>query len=361
MKKIFIATSFIMLMQVAASGQLVIQPSIPSVGLIQKNQLWNVLVVNGAAANYKCVIQFILKDRTTGLEVLTASTGQFEIGNGTKQLNANLLSPIQYNYLQAGMDNRLQGLLPAGSYVACYQLVSLSTGKAENLAEECVQFDTEPLSPPMLIFPADSAAMENAPVQFSWMPPTPEGMFDRLRYELLITEIKTGQKAEEAMQENLPFYSDGALFTNRMNYPASATAFEKDKWYAWQVVARDDRAYAGKSEVWVFKIGANEAVKKTSNDSYISINDNTADGKIFYIAGKELLVKYYSSEKSGNTRIIISTMNGTVIQQSTENIVYGDNYFKIPLSSAVDKNQLYKAEIKSLNNKTYSILFSIIQ
>ncbi len=150
---------------------------------------------------------------------------------------------MQYNYIVSGIGNRLQGLIPAGSYMACYRLVN-STSK-DNLAEECVPFDAEPLSPPMLIFPADSAQLEAAPNQLSWTPPAPDGMFDRLHYEIVITEINEGQKASEAIQENLPFYSDGSLYTNVMNYSGTGSSFEKDKWYAWQVIAKDDGNYAG--------------------------------------------------------------------------------------------------------------------
>lgn len=358
MKKIFIATLTILLMQVAASGQVTIQPGIPAVGLIQKNQLWNVLLVNSTSTNYKCVLQLVLRDRTTGMEIITASTRQFDVAAGARQLNANLVGPVQYNYLLPGTDNRLQGLLPAGNYTACYELTTVYP-KIEKLAEECVQFDAEPLSPPILIFPADSALLENLPNQFSWIPPTPEGMFDRLRYELLITEVKDGQKAEEALQDNIPFYNDGALFSNRMSYPASAAAFEKDKWYAWQVTARDDKAYAGKSEVWVFKVVKEKPVKSPYNDSYIFVNGNASENNIFYITKKELLIKYYSFEKAANTSIIIKTTAGNIVQQGNQDVKYGDNFFTLPLSAAVAKGQLYRVEIKDSNNKVHTILFSI--
>jgi hypothetical protein len=359
MKKIFIALIILLWAQAAAIGQVTIQPGLPAVGLIQKNQLWNVLIVNGSTAAYKCILTISLKDRSTGIDVLTATSGQFDIGAGAKQLNINLLNPIQYNYVTGGADNRMQGLLPAGTYMACYQLVAVSTGKPETLAEECVQFDAEPLSPPMLIFPADSSLLETLPNQFSWMPPTPEGMFDRLRYELVITEIKEGQKAEEALLVNLPFYNDGALFSNRMNYPVSAIAFEKEKWYAWQVTARDDKAYGGKSEVWVFKINDNKITTIKTNESYISVNSNASDNNIFHLIKQELYIKYYSSDKAVTASIIIKNLEGNIVQQNNQKIVYGDNFFKINLSNTLVKGQLYKAEIKGSNNKFYSIIFSI--
>jgi hypothetical protein len=356
MKKIFIALIAVLITQADAWAQVTIQPAVPAVGLIQKNQLWNVLIVNNSSISYKCVLEISLRDRATGIDVLTASSGQFDIGAGAKQVNANLLNPIQYNYLLGGIDNRLQGLLPAGTYTACYQLVTVS-GKPETLAEECVQFDAEPLSPPMLIFPADSSLLDNIPNQFSWMPPTPEGMFNRLRYELIITEIKEGQKAEEALLENIPFYNDGALFSNRMNYPASAIAFEKEKWYAWQVTARDDKAYAGKSEVWVFKITKEAKTVNPANDIYLLMQDEVKG--TYQINSKNLHIKYFSYSSDDEGQVIFSDEKGNTIKTVKQKIVQGDNYFSFSLTHQFHSGKVYRATVVQKNNKRHTLTFSI--
>jgi hypothetical protein len=357
MKKIFIALIILLSTQAAVIGQVTIQPGLPAVGLIQKNQLWNVLVVNGSTAAYKCILTISLKDRSTGIDVLTATSGQFDVNAGAKQLNVNLLNPIQYNYVTGGADNRMQGLLPAGTYMACYQLVTVAAGKPETLAEECVQFDAEPLSPPMLIFPADSSLLETLPNQFSWIPPTPEGMFDRLRYELMITEIKEGQKAEEALQVNIPFYNDGALFSNRMNYPASAIAFEKEKWYAWQVTARDDKAYAGKSEVWVFKITKEAKTVTPANDIYLLLQDEVKG--TYQISSKNLHIKYFSYSSDDGAKVIFSDEKGNVIKTVPQKIVQGDNYFDFSLTHQFHVGKVYRVTVADKNNKRHTLTFSI--
>jgi len=356
-KKIFLMTCSVWFTTVVVA-QIIIQPAIPAVGLIQKNQLWNVLVINSSNKQYDCRLELVLRDRLSGQEVMTATTGQFTIAAGAKQLNAAVVNPVQYNYILPAVNNKLQGLIPAGAYTACYALLSIAT-KDVRLAEECIPFDAEPLSPPMLIFPGDSSLLQNSPTQLSWIPPTPDGMFDRLHYEIIITEIMEGQKAGEAIQQNIPFYTDAALYNNMLNYPGSAVAFEKNKWYAWQVVAKDDRNYAGKSEAWVFKI-KNDSVKiKSTNPSYIFINSNGAENSIFNISGKELYLKYYSTDKITDAELMIKNAEGTILQQSKQNIIYGDNYFKIPLFANISKGQVYKAEIRNSDNKIYSILFII--
>jgi hypothetical protein len=360
MKKKFIEFILFLLVQAAAFSQVTIQPGLPAVGLIQKNQLWNVLIVNGSTATYKCVLTISLKERSTGIDVLTATSGQFDVAAGAKQLNVNLLNPIQYNYVTGGADNRMQGLLPAGTYMACYQLVTVATGKPETLAEECVQFDAEPLSPPMLIFPADSSLLETLPNQFSWIPPTPEGMFDRLRYELMITEIKEGQKAEEALQVNIPFYNDGALFINRTNYPASAIAFEKEKWYAWQVTARDDKAYAGKSEVWVFKI-INETVKKIIEMApFIKLSPKQQE--VTTVHQGVIKMEYYNFLTDSIVKVIILNEDGKVKKDHFSfevKVNAGQNYLQYDINKRIklDENSIYEAVLINSKNEKYYMKF----
>ncbi|HMJ45747.1 MAG TPA: hypothetical protein VK498_00360, partial [Ferruginibacter sp.] len=174
MKKIIIGILLAIASSSFVEAQVSLQPNIPAVGLIQKDQLWNVLIINNTTTQFICRLELVLRDRSSGQEILTASTIQFVISQGTKQLNLNILNPVQYNYILAGANNNLSGLLPAGSYTACYTLVTVD-GKNTDLSQECIQFDTEPLTPPMLIYPADSALLDIVPSQLSWIPPTPDG------------------------------------------------------------------------------------------------------------------------------------------------------------------------------------------
>src|SRR5882757_3802717 len=340
-------------------AQVTIQPALPSVGLVQKDQLWNLSVINSSTKTYECRLELVLRDRLTGQEIITASTGIFTLQPGARQLNVNALSPIMYNYIAPGTDNKLQGLLPAGMYTACYTLASTATKEAD-LAQECVSFDTEPLSPPMLIFPADSSLLDIAPKQFSWTPPTPAGMFDRLHYEVLIVEINEGQKANEAIQQNLPFYNDDNVFTNMLNYSSATTNFEKDKWYAWQVIAKDDRNYAGKSETWVFKI-KDKIPDSIPPESY-------ADAKPYY-SGK----KYFFTNSvrfSFFNPYIEKKLDYSIVQVSTRKKLLhlpeikmskGLNQLAIDTKSirGLQVNEQYVLEIYNLGTATYFINFSI--
>jgi len=359
MKKIFFIALLLTGSCMTGLAQVTLQPAIASVGLIQKDQLWNLSVINSSTNHYECRLELVLRDRMTGQEMLTASSTIFTLAPGAKQLNVNVLSPVLYNQLTAGADTKLQGLLPAGNYIACYTLAGTDT-KAADLAEECVQFDAAPLSPPMLIFPADSAVLDVAPAQFSWTPPTPAGMFDRLHYEVLVTEVQEGQKADEAIQQNLPFYNEEEHINNQLNYPSTSQNFEKDKWYAWQIVAKDDRNYAGKSETWVFKISA------AKKDSIAA--ESFADAKPYY-TGK----KYYFTNTIRFSFInpyISKKLEYAIIHVATKKqvgrlpeVVMGKGLNNISLDvSAIRglrKNEQYTIEIYNIGNSTHYINFII--
>jgi hypothetical protein len=298
MKKQHLLLVTLLLSASLAFSQVSIQSVIPSTGMLQKNQLWNIVMVNSTGASITGKIELILYDRQTSLEVLTASTSTFQLSKGSVLLNLNQLNPVQYNYLGIEPDKNLNGLLPSGAYNACYSFIQNPGLKQELIAEECIAFDVEPLSPPMLSFPADSIVAETAPAQFSWIPPSPAAMIERLHYEILITEIKPGQKPAEALSENIPFYSTGMLRTNFLNYSSASPVFEKEKWYAWQVIARDNKNYAGKSEVWTFKIGA-QAKEQSSPQSinyYVVLKDKHYASQ-YLIDDRNLYIKYYSYTK----------------------------------------------------------------
>jgi hypothetical protein len=273
------------------ASQVTLQVTVPAAGMIQKAQLWNLLAVNNSTRSFDCRFEMVLRDRATGQEVMAATTGQFNLAPGAKQLNASLLTPVQYNYLNGFSGGHLQGLLPVGTYTACYSLWAVNI-KENALAEDCVPFDAEPLNPPMLSFPADSARLDAAPVQFNWLPPMPAGMFTNLQYEMVLTEIREGQKPEEAVQDNLPLYSEGNLLNNTLGYPAAANRLETGKWYAWQVIARDNSNYAGKSEVWVFSVVKDSVAEIINMAPYIKLAEKP--GEVTTVQQDMLKMEYYN-------------------------------------------------------------------
>lgn len=342
-----------------ALGQLTLQSNIPAAGFIQRNQLWNILVINNSAGNFDCKLNLSLKNRITGEDVLTAATGFFKVSPGAVQLNENSLNPIQYNYLSPGMDTKLQGLLSVGAYIACYTLTGIS-GK-EEFTQNCFEFDVEPLSPPLLAFPADSARTDAQPFQFIWMPPTPSGMFNRLHYEIMITQVKENQKAEEAIQQNIPFYTEGNLMSPTLSYSGNNLSFEKDKWYVWQIIARDGNFYAAKSEAWVFKT-TSPSVDRIILDQapFLKMKKNNSEKGI---ASNGLLKFSYINETTDS----IATVDITDLSGDKKNVQFiislhaGENLveYNVGKNLRLNEGKIYKAQITNSRKEVWAVLFEI--
>ncbi len=361
MHKIFVTCSALILFVVQTRAQVSLQATVPTVGLIQKNQLWNLTLINSSNRNFDCRLQLAIRDRSTGQEVITATTGQFILAAGAKQLNANLLAPIQYNYLNAFAGNQLQALLPVGTYIACYTLTADNI-KENNLAEECVQFDAEPLSPPMLSFPADSTQLENVPGQFTWLPPMPAAMFDRLRYDIIVAEVKEGQKAAEAIEANLPQHAQGNLLANQFSYTANLPKLETDKWYAWQIIAKDNHTYAAKSEVWVFMVKPNHIAEIVKRAPYIKLTETPGTVTILHQGALKLEYHNFSTDSIA-TIWVYEAQNRQQYERSAKRmeltLAQGQNYLQYDLSKKMRLNEetIYEVMLQGRNGQRFYMKF----
>lgn len=343
---------------IISGAQVHIQATLPTVGLVQKNQLWNLVLVNGTTVGIEGRLDLVLRDRQDGKELFTATTRNFTLAKGASSLNVNLLNPIQYNFISMAPDRSLTGLLPAGTYIACYSFTRTTGEKMEQVSEECISFDTEPLSPPMLLFPADSSSLEAPPSQFTWTPPTPAGMFNRLQYDFVITEIRPGQKATEAVQENTSFYSSSVPMNNFLTYPAASPAFEKDKWYAWQVIARNGESYSARTETWVFRIKAPEIVTAPPESiSYLLLQDEVKG--VYQVAPGKIYIKYSASAPHQDAIFEFSDEKGKPIATISRNLRQGDNYLELDPGNMLRADRLYTVSMTDASNKRHSLIFRI--
>ncbi|MFN0081895.1 MAG: hypothetical protein ACKVOM_05205 [Ferruginibacter sp.] len=343
-----------------AFAQITIQPILPLGGIVQKNNLWNIAVINTFNGIIDCRIELTLRDRASGLEIITATTSLFQLGIGAKQLNSAFLMPIQYNYISSSVSNRTDDFVPIGNYTACYRLTAI--GKLP-LAEECMAFDVEPLSPPMLIIPADSAVLEVAPSQFSWIPPAPLNLFNRLDYEVIISEIQPGQKATEAIQNNLPFYTEPNIPVNNLAYTGAAVNFEKEKWYAWQVIAKDDRSYAGKSEVWVFKVKDNTTTKIEISSSFSKMKINNNELAVAQDGILKVLYKNELTDARAEIKIVdlTNTESKKKPNSFTTKLISGDNYIERNLKGTIklEEEKVYMAQLTNSRGEIFTIRFIV--
>jgi len=339
-------------------AQLVLNAQLPAAGFVQKDQLWNLVIVNNNADILDVKIEMDLQDAATGQIVLSAGTGNLLLGKGVKTIAAKDLQPILYNYNAPELS---RNYLPMGSYIACYQVIS--NGRKEGpLAQECIHFNIDPLSPPLLNTPADKAEIESPYPQFTWMPPTPYDMFTDLSYDLLVTEVTEGQSATEAIQYNTPIYSKSDIVQPYESYASSFTKLDTGKIYAWQVVAKNGVSYAAKTEVWTFKIAPPSFVKMIIKQTpFIKMKlENPEKG----IAPNSILkLSYYNETTDTTVTVHLLNLNASEKQELKfeANIKSGENLIQKDIQKILQakEGKLYEAYILNSRNEKWRMLFEV--
>jgi hypothetical protein len=345
------------------SAQVQIQTTLPSSGLVQKNQLWNLVVVNSSINTLLGRLEMTLIDRQTSQELMTASTGEIELVKGVNILNSNKLNPIQYNYIGVEPDRGFNSLLPAGTYSVCYAFAVNPESKKTIIAEECIAFDIEPLTPPMLIFPADSSILEIPPTQFTWTPPAPIGMLHDVRYDVIITEVLPNQKAVEAIEQNPSFFNTRTSPNNYLGYSAAYPKFEKDKWYAWQIISRDKNNYAAKTDAWVFKVANPNPIPPALNSmAYVELKMSASEKTI--APNGYLRFHYFNQLGDSAVNVMISniSVNAKLTTESFSlSVVRGQNFIQKDLTRRMkmQEGHVYMLTLENSAGEKWFVQFEV--
>lgn len=345
----------------ASQAQLVVQPAVPRMGIIQKTQLWNLLAINTLAEEAEIRIDLVLQDRQTGHTLLTAQSGTIKLSKGARQLNEQAVFPVQYKYESIFSNYNQQALLPIGNYLACYTIIRLP--KQEPAGQECVAIDVAPLSPPMLIYPANGSIIVEGSPQLSWIPPTPANLFSQLRYDILVTELYNGQSPDEAIQRNTPMFAMGNIPQQSLAYPASAASLDTGKIYAWQIIAKNGESYAAKSDVWTFKLRpqtkAEQIIEMTP---FVKMKREDAEMTI----APNGILKFNYFHQAESMEVVIEINDLTTKSEGKQRpfkiqVQKGENYQQETLRKHVklEAGHIYSATLTNSSKESYYLRFEV--
>lgn len=344
---------------ILVKAQVNVNVQVPSVGLMQKEQLWDLILVNNGNDMLDVVLQLNLQDAATGQVLLSATTGSMLLSKGVKIIKANDVQPISYTY---SMSDFSRAYLPLGSFIVCYQVLNNGARKESAIAEECVSVRVDPLSPPLLISPDDKSTTENPYPQFSWMPPTPFDMFSSISYDLLVTEVLEGQTPTEAIQFNSPIYSKSDINQPYESYATSYTKLDTGRVYAWQVIAKNGLNYAVKSEVWTFKMAPISWVKQLIEQTpFVKMKlINPEKG----IAPNGILKISYTNETADTTCLVkLKEVSGSNENEISFEIKLnrGENLIEKDIQKIikVEEGKIYEADILNSRSEVWRMLFEV--
>lgn len=351
-------TIFLMLLMAAGKAQVSISVQEPPAGIVQKRQLWNLALINSGNNAIDVVVGLTLLDLSDNQPALTAFTRFITLNKGIRQLKVADIEPVDYQYVSPAFSRLSDALLPIGNYQACYTVYI--SGKEEKivLAENCIVLDVQPLSPPQLTMPVDSAVIENPWPQFSWLPPAPVTLFNDLNYDLLVTEVRPDQSAGAAIQENLPVYHVRRLTTMVNNYPSSNKTLDTGKVYAWRVIAKNGETFAAQSEVWTFSISNEKLAAVTpANGLYIDLKNSNAYTGTAVLQDNILGIRYYSYDKSREVVVKFLNEKGEVIKEMKRTVEYGSNFMVFRLDHSFKNENTYSIELTDLQMIPYRASF----
>jgi len=245
----------------------------------------------------------------SGQDVVSIRTTSFLIRQGANNISREAFSNARFIFGRNNFGSVLNetGRFPEGEYEYCFE-ADISESKQSQLPpffENCFVSKIQPLTPLLLIDPADGDELCNKRPNFLWQPPMP--LPASARFRLMLTEVKEKQDIAEALVYNIPVINQGNLFGNNLLYPSNAPDLKEGYTYAWQVTVYTDKTILSKSEIWTLKIKCDEKKPEINNDSYRELKE-TDDGN-FYIAGRVLRFSFNNAYSSGQLNYSIENLS----------------------------------------------------
>ena len=375
LQRYFIMCVFV-LTQTFSYSQVLISQLPPNPVRFSVDDLWDITIINNDEGR-----QVFLKGSLSseqGNRIFESYTSEFSIVKGTKRVNKNDIQTLNTSYNTNNPSAQIISQfnnLPYGKYTLCVNVYDVDNN--DLLAESCIDYESQPVTPPTLLTPDFCQEVNTKFPFFSWLSPMPEIRGQQVYYDFKLTEVINGQSYEDAIQRNLAVVFASNLTQTNFLYPSTATPLDSTKIYVWQVQAKvkKNNSYempdeinsfqnVGISEVWCLKYkkpDVPEIIVKKEDVTY-------AQPKLYedaeISATNILYLSYNEKFVAGNINYKVLNKEGREVDV---NIVLqakkGDNRYDINLKqTGLFKNkQLYKLVIKNSNNETYYLNFRYIE
>lgn len=289
----------------------------------------------------------------------------------------NIISPQEVSFSQAqyGLSRQSEYIknthqLPSGVFRFCTAVYGITNTEA--LDNQCEDIRSDFSSFLVLSSPMNKDSIETSNPLLVWNHSEP---FDILlageQYRLLLTKLKKGQTAEDAIQMNPILYSKNFLSTHQVQYPLDAPTLEKGAHYAWQIQKVQNNLVTNKSEAWEFIISK---PKEPVHQKYLVLSkDITAS---FSHVTSSLMFIHFTEQYGGQEllncaiRNISSKENASkVTEDSPINIdVKGTNAWRTQgqgryvvdlLALSLKPGAYYQMEVSNLKGEIYYLNFFI--
>lgn len=322
-------------------------------------------LINTSGSTMTVQIQMVMSDAATGQTVLTGTSPGLLLQTGINTITASRVNPVAYT---AGsgytIDGSANGFLPVGVFNICYTITRWVNDISDQIGEECITAEVEPISPPQLMQPGDSDRVIVTRPFFVWLPPTPFNTFSNLLYDMTLVEVQSTQSAADAIQQNVPLLLQSNIAFTSLQYPLSMPELDTGKIYAWRVTAKNNSSPIANSEVWSFKIQqpVTGTFSATGKGYYAALR--RAQDASYSIAPGSLRFFYQHEVSDTTVQLKITDISNTTrrpIQQDAPDlpVKYGDNYITLDISgyAGITDHHMYLLELVNSKNEHWFLKF----
>lgn len=319
-----------------------------------------VQVFNSSTEDVKASVVIRVNEGSGG-NVLTATLSGVPLRRGVNMIDRAVFSRGRFSFSNNyyGLTLSQTGRFPEGEYEYCFEVEVTDSKSPWQLPffEHCVTQQVQPLTPLLLINPADGDESCNTRPAFLWQLPAP--LPPGARSRLVLTELKEKQDVAEAINFNIPILNQGNIIGNQVFFPANAPSLQEGKKYSWQVTVYTDKAILKKSEIWEYTVRCSETDPPTGTDSYRELKEEL-DGN-FYVANKILRFSFHNPYNAGVLSYSITKLaNGEKVGELPEvKMLPGLNKVQIDLAAikAFRNDQEYMLELSLANNRKLRLRF----
>lgn len=348
----------------SAASQVSLGIQVPPAGVVQKSQLWNMVLINGSSATYNVDVTLTLISTADNNPVLTVVSRNLTLGKGAHQLKYSDLAPFNYRFTSPafGTDMRPEGLLPVGSYTACYTVTRWTGDLPEPLTEDCISLEVQALSPPVLNTPADKDTIQTDYPQFTWMPASPVNLFADLAYELVLVKVLPDQSPLQAIQQNIPVFNQPRLRQPFFNLPAGSTGIDTGNVYAWSIVAKNSNQFIAMSDVFTFTRKAAPVAESPAavSNAYVQLNRGEDGAAVATSGNLRVIYPNLAGDASLSYTITnLSDKSNGVVNTGTLALTPGNNFIEadIKRGSKLEAGNTYQFTAVNSRGEKWTLKF----
>jgi hypothetical protein len=321
--------------------------------------LLNVNVMNNGSEKQARIVTQLYNSSNNIL--LTVRSGVFKVNKGMNAGGSADRRVESFEFSGADQANYLKTThnLASGRYKVC-SILSIENDP-EKMDEFCEELEADFNQYLYLVNPFDGDTVDSKYPILSWTHSEPFSILNQGEfYRMIVSEVKKGQSAEDAMTVNSPVMVKNYLKEHQLQYPYDAKELKEGTKYTWQVQKLSDGVVINKTESWIFNT---KRISEVKSLKYVALK-NQLDGS-YYLANEGLVYFKFSEEyrsrgqlnfnltddKSQAVKAEIKKDEGnpenTTLKQS------GDNRYELNLNGKKLKSGFYTLEVKNEKNESF--------